>query len=143
MPANRSSSGDWHPQPDIHPLYTPQAAPAERGSYIPQNAADCSKFIIENCNLPDINIYSGLPEAQQGIADTITAAIFEEGRDVVPALQRLLQERAHQEAATREVRWLEVNRPAPSPKKYVVSQKRVDEVPVYGVAGKYKSRVST
>lgn len=143
MPANRGLSGpDWRPQPDIQPHAIPLEATTERTSYIPRSAQDCSKFIIENCQLADIEAYTGLPEAQQGIADSISQSVFEPGRDVMPALQQLLARRARQEEMVRKARWLEVNTPAPVSTQYVVSSSRLDSEPQHHVAGTRKSRVS-
>lgn len=143
MPANRGLSGpNWCPQPDILPHAIPFEATTECTSYVPANAKDCSKFIIENCQLPDIEAYAGLPEAQQGIADSISESVFEVGRDVMPALQRRLVRRARQEEMVRRGRWLEVNTPAPITTQYVVSKRDLGSEPQSVVAGTRKSRVS-
>jgi len=144
MPANQGlGNPNWHPQPDFEQPYSlsPQQ---EMASFVPSDLADCSHFIIEQCNVPDVAIYSGLPEQQLTVAEHIAALVYEPGKDVLPSLQRYYEQRLAEEAAIAAARRAEIYPPQSQPVAtvYVVSTSRHNEQPESHTAGRRKSRVS-
>jgi len=70
-------------------------------SYVPRDLEECTRFIIDCCSMPDVMAYTGHSEAQYGIAMGFAEQVFEPDTDVVPGLQRLLEERAERERQPR------------------------------------------
>jgi hypothetical protein len=149
MPANQGSGNpNWNPQPDLNPGYDfLDVQPLT--SFVPASAIECSRFIIDQCSLPDVAVYSGMPDEQRSVADCITARVYEEGKDVLPSLQHYLEERHAEEQAVIAARRAEVYpasqepaEPEPMATVYVVTKQHIGQMATSPRGHLRKSRVS-